>query len=123
MGAQRSVLFAFIERIRRHWNDPASHDRRIVTGFLWVALFVFIGKLAGAAKEMAIAWRYGISDTVDAYSFVFNLVTWPIPVWFGLLSAVLVPLVSRMRYETPEQLRRFRGELLMVTALLGMAAF
>jgi putative peptidoglycan lipid II flippase len=115
-----SGLLAFIERVRRHWNDPSSHDRRIMTGVFWVALFVSIGKLAGAAKEMAIAWRYGISDTVDAYVFVFNLVTWPIPVWFGLLAAVLVPLVSRMRYDPPEKLQRFRGEILSLTVLLGV---
>lgn len=118
-----SGLSSFIERIRRHWNDPSSHDRRIATGFLWVAMFVFVSKLAGAAKEVAIAWRYGISDTVDAYVFVFNLVSWPIPVWFGLLTAVLVPLVTRMRLESPERLKRFRSELLTLSALAGLAAF
>lgn len=118
-----SPLLAFITRVRRHWNDPASHDRRIAMGFLWVALFVAIGKLAGAAKEVAIAWRFGISDTVDAYVFVFNLVTWPIPVWFGLLSAILVPLVSRMRIAEPEKLVRFRAELLGLTLLLGLGSF
>jgi hypothetical protein len=46
------------------------------------------GKLAGAAKEMAIAWRYGVSDTVDAYVFVFNLATWPVSLWFGVLTVV-----------------------------------
>jgi peptidoglycan biosynthesis protein MviN/MurJ (putative lipid II flippase) len=117
-----SGLSSFIERVRRHWNDPASHDRRIATGFLWVATFVFIGKLAGAAKEMAIAWRYGISDTVDAYVFVFNLVTWPVAVWFGLLSAVLVPLVITLRSDQPDYLRRFRGEVLALTTLLGLGA-
>lgn len=115
-------LGAFIERVRRHWNDPASHDRRIITGVVWVAFFVAIGKLAGAAKEMAIAWRYGISDAVDAYVFVFNLVTWPLPVWFGLLAAVLVPLASRMRHDAPERLTRFRGEILGLTILLAIGA-
>ena len=79
----RRALPEFIKRIRRHWNDPASHDRRIATGFLWVAFFLLVSKLAGAAKEMAVAWRYGVSETVDAYVFVFNLVTWPVTLWFG----------------------------------------
>ena len=121
-GDTGSHLFAFIERIRRHWNDPDSHDRRIATGFLWVALFVFMGKLAGAAKEMTIAWRYGISETVDAYVFVFNIATWPVAVCSGLLAAVLVPLVIRTRHESPEQLQRFRAELLALTLLVGIAA-
>lgn len=111
----------FIERIRRHWSDPASHDRRIATGFLWVALFVLVGKLAGAAKEMAVAWRYGVSETVDAYVFVFNLVTWPVTLWFGVLTVVLVPHVVQLRQETPGHLQRFRGELLALALLLGLA--
>ena len=60
-------MSSIANRIRRHLSDPESHHRKIATGFVWVALFVFIGKLAGAAKEMAIAWRYGVSETVDAY--------------------------------------------------------
>ncbi|HVZ17380.1 MAG TPA: lipid II flippase MurJ [Terriglobales bacterium] len=118
----RGGRLELIERIRRHWNDPGSHDRRIATGFMWVAFFVFVGKLAGAAKEMAIAWRYGVSETVDAYVFVFNLVTWPVSLWFGVLTVVLVPLVVGLRHEGPEQLKRFRGELLTLNLLLGVGA-
>ncbi len=43
------------ERLRRHWADPRSQNRQIAQGFLSVSLFVFLGKLVGAAKEMAIA--------------------------------------------------------------------
>ncbi len=87
----------------------------------WVALFVFVGKLAGAAKEMAIAYRYGLSREVDAYLFVFNLVSWPIGVWFSILTVVLVPLAARMRQTDPSELPRFRSELLGFVILLGLA--
>lgn len=113
-------MSAVLERIQRHWSNPASYDRRIALGFLWVGSFVFLSKLAGAAKEMTIAWRYGVSNTVDAYVFIFNLLNWPITVWFGILTVVLVPLVIRMRHEKPEQLPRFRAELLTATLLVGV---
>lgn len=87
---------------------------------MWVSLFVFIGKLAGAAKEMAIAWRYGVSETVDAYVFVFNLVSWPVSVWFSVLTVVLVPLVARVRHDSPAELCRFRSELLGLTLVVGL---
>ena len=83
-------------------------------------LFVFVGKLAGAAKEMAIAYRYGLSREVDAYLFVFNLVSWPIGVWFSVLTVVLVPLAARMRQAEPGELPRFRSELLAFVILLGL---
>lgn len=85
-----------------------------------VSLFALIGKLAGAAKEMVIAWRYGVSDTVDAYVFVFNLVTWPVAVWFSVLTVVLVPLIAEIRHNDPHELPRFRGELLGLTLIVGL---
>jgi putative peptidoglycan lipid II flippase len=109
-----------ISRIRRHLADPLSNHRRIAIGFLWVGLFVLVGKLAGAAKEMAIAWRYGVSETVDAYVFIFNLISWPVSVWFSVLTVVLVPLVARVRHESPLALPRFRSELLGVTLAVGI---
>lgn len=114
-------LKKFTSRIRHHLADPSSHHRRIVEGFLWVSMFVLLGKLAGAAKEMAIAWRYGVSATVDAYVFVFNLVNWPLSVWFSILTVVLVPLAARLRNDQPAELSRFRSELLAFTLLLGTA--
>ncbi len=86
----------------------------------WVAFFVFLGKLAGAAKEMAIAWRYGVSDEVDAYLFIFNLINWPVAVWFSVLTIVLLPLVARIRQEASSELPRFRAELLGLALLLGL---
>jgi peptidoglycan biosynthesis protein MviN/MurJ (putative lipid II flippase) len=107
-------------RIRRHLADPDSDHRKIATGFLWVSLFVLVGKLAGAAKEMAIAWRYGVSETVDAYVFVFNLVNWPVSVFFSVLTVILVPLVARIRHDSPGELPRFRGELFGLTLIAGL---
>lgn len=108
-----------LERVRRHWADPQSQHRKVAHGFLLVSLFVLVGKLAGAAKEMTIAWRYGISATVDAYVFVFNLVNWPVSVWFSVISVVLIPLIARLRSHDATQLPRFRAELLGLTLLIS----
>ncbi len=93
----------------------------IANGMAWVSLFVFIGKLAGAAKEMTVAWRYGVSEEVDAYLFVLNLVSWPVGVWFSVLTVVLVPLAARMRQDISAEIPQFRAELLGLTVLLGAA--
>jgi putative peptidoglycan lipid II flippase len=107
-------------RIQQHWRNSDSHHYRIAAGFLWVGLFVLIGRLAGAAKEVTIAWRYGVSETVDAYVFIFNLISWPVSVWFSVLTVVLVPLYARLQHETPEELPRFWAELLGLTLLAGI---
>ena len=69
---------------------------------------------------MAIAYRYGVSADVDAYLFVFNLVSWPIGVWFSVLTVVLVPLVARIRHDASVEFPCFRSELLGLTLLLGV---
>ncbi|MBX3645666.1 MAG: polysaccharide biosynthesis C-terminal domain-containing protein [Rubrivivax sp.] len=108
-------------RIRRHLRDPDSRHRQVALGFLWVSLFVLMGKLAGAGKEMAVAWRFGVSAAVDAYVFVFNLISWPVAIWFGILGVVLLPLAARLRHDTPAELPRFRAELLGLTLAIGLA--
>ena len=107
-------------RVRRHLDDSESHHRKIAVGVIWVGLFAAIGKMAGAAKEMAIALRYGVSEAVDAYVFIFNLVTWPVSVWFSVLTVVLVPIIARLRHDSPGELLRFRGQLLGLTLIIGL---
>lgn len=114
-------MWRMFSRTREAHVSTHSQHRRIASGFLWVSFFVLIGKLAGAAKEMAIAWRYGVSATVDAYVFVFNLISWPVSVWFSLLAAILVPIAARLRQENPSELPRFRDELLAFALVLGLA--
>jgi putative peptidoglycan lipid II flippase len=87
----------------------------------WVVVFVFIGKVAGALKEMAVAWRYGTGQEVDAYLFVSNLVSWPLAVWLSLLTSVLVPAWARTRSAGEAELSRFRSELLAFSIGLGIA--
>ena len=94
--------------------------RAIFRGLIYVAVFVFLGKLAGAAKEMVIAYRYGISSQVDAYLFVFNLTVLPVSVWFTILTYVLVPLAAKMRENTPADLQHFRAELLAFSLVVGV---
>ncbi|RCW73911.1 peptidoglycan biosynthesis protein MviN/MurJ (putative lipid II flippase) [Pseudorhodoferax soli] len=103
----------------------AEAHRSIVHGVVWVSALALLGKLASAAKEMAVAWRHGTSAAVDAYLFTYNLIAWPIAVWFGVLLAVLVPLLSRLQIdrsaEARSQARLFRAELLGTSMLLAGA--
>src|SRR5262245_35463925 len=113
--AKRMSRAAITSRIRNAHPDHRSIARGMAMG----ALFVFLSKSAGAAKEMAVAWRYGVSEVVDSYLFIFNLVSWPVVVWFSVLSVVLVPLAATIREGKPKDLCRFRAELLGLTFLLG----
>lgn len=99
---------------RIHSLQPAHF--RIARSMAWVALFVFLGKLAGATKEMAIAYRFGVGEVVDTYNFAFTIVTWLPTVWQSVLMVVLVPLFVRL--PEPEK-RVFYAELVGFTLLVG----
>ena len=87
---------------------------------LTVALFTLLGKLMSAAKEMVVAYRYGLAAEVDAYHFVYNLISWPIGIWCSVLTAVLVPLAARMHEHNKEAVPHFRSELFGFALLLGL---
>ena len=100
-------------------NNKNSDNQTIARGMATVAALVLLGSVARAGREMAIAYRYGISAEVDAYLFVFNLINWPLAVWFSVLTVVLVPLAARIRSQTPLELPAFRAELLGLTLMVG----
>ncbi len=76
-----------------------------------VAFFLLLGKAAGAFKEMAVAYRYGVSNAVDAYQFTMTMANWlPITI-VGALSVVLIPVLVRTRSEDRGSRARFLGEL------------
>ena len=110
-----------IDRIRSQLITPDSQHRQIVFSFFWLTLFVFLGKVAGGAKEMAIAWRYGVSEIVDGYVLIFNLINPFIGLWWTLMTTMLMPIVTRLRQTKPGDLVRFSSELFGLTLVLGIS--
>src|SRR6266702_8062114 len=73
---------------------------RAVRGISRIAIFVLAGRCAGAAKEMVIAYRYGISNVVDAYQITLTLVTWLPAAFSSVFAFVLVPVLVDLRKQT-----------------------
>jgi peptidoglycan biosynthesis protein MviN/MurJ (putative lipid II flippase) len=94
--------------------------RRIARGAFRVALFLVLGKVAGAAKEMAVAYRYGVSDTVDAYQFTMTMATWLPATIVGVLSVVLIPIFIRLSRGDARERSRFVREVQGSTVLCGV---
>ena len=98
----------------------AEHSS-IVRGMGWLILYIVVGRIVAAVREIAIAARYGTGEIVDAYLFVFNLVTWPAAVWFGILSVVMIPAAARLRQDRPGTLPHLQGAMQSASAGLGAA--
>ncbi|NLB31099.1 MAG: hypothetical protein GX822_05495 [Alcaligenaceae bacterium] len=100
---------------------------RIVKGALRVAFFLFIGKIAGALKEIAVADRYGVSEVVDAYQFTMTMSTWLPTTLVGVFSIVLIPSFVKLRHDSRDEQRRFisqvEGFMLLLGVLLASLTF
>lgn len=112
------MIGGLIDRLR------LTHDnhKRIAAGAFWIGLFVLAAKLCVAAREMAIAWRYGISAEVDAYQIALTVTTWLPMMLFGLAGVVLVPRLVALRKVGGDGgfIDELNGAVLVVGALLAL---
>ncbi len=109
-----------LHAVRDHLRNPQSDYRQIAVDFLKISLFVFAGKLIGGLKEIVVAWRYGVGEVVDAYTFVFNLTVWPQSIVASILGVILIPLFIRMRGHSPEEVSGFTSEFLGLMCWVGV---
>jgi len=114
-------------KFRTRFSAIHQDHQRIARAAGRVAFFLVLGKLAGALKEMAVAYRYGISPQVDAYQFTMTLATWLPVTIVGVLSVVLIPvLVSLNKKSTIERetfLAEFQGWLVVLGLALAVATW
>src|SRR5690554_3216666 len=100
-----------LKNFRHRLSTLHTDHRRIALGAMRVATFLLLGKIFGALKEMAVAYRYGISDVVDAYQFTMVMANWLPVTIVGALSVVLIPVFVRVRTDEAPGRARFLGEV------------
>ena len=105
--------------VRERFARVHSDHKRIALGGAWVMGFVLVGKLASAGKEMAVAWRYGVSETVDAYQLATTMVFWLPGTLVSVLLIVLVPMFVRLRQSDHEDRSYFLQELHGAAVVVG----
>jgi putative peptidoglycan lipid II flippase len=114
------VLIPRIAAWRSRLLQAHPDHMRIALGALRVAIFVLAGRLAGAAKEMAVAYRYGTSHVVDAYQLTLTLISWMPTAFATAFLIVLVPIFVNLSKEGRSARELFLGELEAWTILLAV---
>lgn len=115
---EAALLFLLPARWRTRALNASSENRAILRGAGWVTIFLLGAKLIAAFKEILVAKYYGTGFLIDGYLFAFNVASWPLGVISHVAIFVLVPLLVRMQAEAPQDMPRFKTELL--TASLGI---
>jgi putative peptidoglycan lipid II flippase len=86
----------------------------------WVAIFVVLGKVAGAAKEMAVAWRYGVNATVDVFELSSTMVLWLPGTMVSASTPILVTMLVRLAHGSINERKLFIAELQGSVVVLGI---
>ena len=76
-------------------------------------------KLAGLAKEVVVAAEFGTGPSIDAYIFLFNILSTPISIWFGAIFATLVPYLIQLESRNPRSAARFEAEFATLSIGFG----
>lgn len=111
--------------LRRASRLHADH-KKVASSALLIGVLTFLAKLFVAGREIAIAWRYGVTGTVDAYQLALTIVTWTPMMLVSVMTVVLVPLLVGLKGE-PMERRRFLSELngtvLLISIAMGLATW
>jgi putative peptidoglycan lipid II flippase len=101
-----------------------SANGRVLSAAAVVAVFTLATRLAGAAKEIVVAQRFGTSDEVDAFLLAFLLPSFAMAVIGGSLSTALIPAYVEVRQHQGQAAaqRLFSTVMLLCVGLLAGAA-
>jgi peptidoglycan biosynthesis protein MviN/MurJ (putative lipid II flippase) len=86
------------------------NHKRIASGAALIGVLLIVAKLFVAGREVAIAWRFGVSGLVDAYQLSLTIVTWLPMMLTNVMTVVLVPRLVQLQ-SRPEEQKLFLAEL------------
>jgi len=107
-----SNIKKYLDRFRRVDKD----HKRIVRGLFLVSIFIFLGKIAGAAKEVVIAYKFGVGAIVDLYVLAFTFAIWLPGIFASVISNVYVPLIHKLK---PKEKQEFKEQFIGITLVFS----
>src|SRR5438309_2052342 len=76
---------------------PFSANQKIFRAMVVVGACSVVAKLAGTAKELAVAGWFGRSDVLDAFLIAFLVPSFVVGIVAGSLNGALIPVLVDVR--------------------------
>lgn len=111
-------LFGFWHKLTK-----GSTNRQIFGAAVTVALGTIVVKSASLVKELVVAWKFGVGDTLDAFFIALLIPAFIINVVSSSFNAALIPTYIRVREQEGKEAAQklFAGATTWILALLGIA--
>ncbi len=116
---------------QRWWNRVCSGsvNGRVLVGAVTVGSWTLVARLAMMGQDLALAYRFGIGDTLDAFVMASAIPGVTVTVLASALESAVVPAYIRVREAGNHDLKQWIGTLTgwaalglaTITAVLAMA--
>jgi putative peptidoglycan lipid II flippase len=100
----------------------AAVNRRVMAAVLTVGAATLALKLVVAGRELAVAYRFGTSDALDAFIIAFLAPSFAINVQIAAFSAALMPTFIRVQGQEGEAAARRLAESTLLAACVMLVA-
>lgn len=97
MSTEPSSSPSLVQKLR----DALSHGtllRAMVQGFMTVAALTLLAKAVSFFKDAAVAHRFGVSDSLDAFALAFGVHTFASSLLGGGLPAAFLPAYAKLKH-------------------------
>lgn len=112
------------EKVLNAWNKltSGSINRQIFAAAVTVALGTALVKVVALVKELVVAWKFGIGDTLDAFLIALLVPSFLINVIAGSFNSALIPTYIQVREQEGKNAAQklFSGTAVWSLALLGI---
>jgi putative peptidoglycan lipid II flippase len=101
------------------WNtwQERSVNHRIFAAMVTVGGFAVLVKLTALAKEIAVAYQFGVGDEVDAFLIAFLVPQFAITLIGGSLNAALIPTYIQVREQEGQRAAQYVLSSVMVLSI------
>ena len=114
-----TVVSAFGQRVAGWFQGSAN--RRILAAALTVGGLSLVVKLVSTLKELAVAYRFGTGDAVDAFLIAVLIPQLVVNVVAGSLPAAFTPVYIQVREtEGPDSARKLLGSTVAASSVLAI---
>ena len=114
---------SILGNLRVRLSAVHGNHKRVAQGAALIALLTVVAKIASAAREMAIASRYGVSGTLDAYQMALTVTTMVPAILGAIATAVLVPTLIAARARSSERLHfinELNGAVVLISIVIAL---
>ena len=96
-----------------------SKSKRVVNTILMIVILIFTSKIIGFVRDSIIAFRYGHSNIVEAYTGALALTANLFMSGGNALLVSMIPILIRLKKE-PEKYKHFLGNTLVLIGILSV---